>query len=194
MATQDDASMSSDRAAATLQSDGNSPMKPQESRARRIRRAVIELAAALAVLAAVRWWQARSLASGVAPAVHARDLSGASIAMGSAARAPHVLWFFATWCSVCRASEHNVRALAGDRSVILVASESGDDATLRRFVRDRSLEGLVIVNDASGRIARRFGVKAFPTTFAVSADGRVRATDIGYTTELGLRLRRWWAR
>jgi peroxiredoxin len=166
----------------------------RSTRWQRWRRPALEAFGLVIVLVAVRAFQSRSLVSGVAPSIVARSLDGAEVRLGAAAQRPQVLWFFATWCTVCRASEHNVRALGSGSDVVLIASDSGSDAAIARFVREQGLSGLVVVNDADGSVARRFGVRSFPTTFALGRDGAIRSTDIGYTTELGLRWRRFWSR
>ncbi|MGC4117189.1 MAG: hypothetical protein QM765_22035 [Myxococcales bacterium] len=39
------------------------------------------------------------------------------------------------------------------------------------------------------KLARAWGVNAFPTSFFVGKDGEIRFVETGYTTELGMRLR-----
>ena len=40
----------------------------------------------------------------------------------------------------------------------------------------------------------RLGFKAVPAFVVVDAQGDLRTATVGYTTELGMRLRLWWAR
>jgi peroxiredoxin len=110
--------------------------------------------------------------------MRAVTLGGMPVALGSAAGRPQLLWFFATWCSVCRASEHNVRAMIEREGVVLVACDSGSDAELLAWLRAHSLDSRRVVNDHDGAIARAFGVRSFPTTVAVSASGLVRSLDV----------------
>jgi len=160
-----------------------------DSRCKRWRRPLLEAFGVLAVFVALRMFQTRSLVSGGAPAIHAVALDGRPTPLGAAAGKAQLLWFFATWCPVCQASEHNVRALGNREDLVLIASDSGSSAALERWLRAQGLERMRVVNDSDGAIARRFGVRSFPTTVAVSAAGQVRSTDVGYSTELGLRWR-----
>jgi hypothetical protein len=153
-----------------------------------------EACAVLCVYGVLRAWQQPEVVSSRAPSLRVTDLSGRAVELGAGAGEPRLLWFYARWCGVCRASAHNARALAGEPGVVLVATDSGSDEDVRSDLRARGLAGARVVNDHDGAIARRFGVRAFPTTFAVGADGTIRATDVGYTTELGLRARLAWAR
>lgn len=170
------------------------PARP-EGRWARWRRPLFEALALLAVFVALRAFQSRSLVSGAAPSITTVAIDGEQVRLGSGAGRGQLLWFFATWCTVCRASEHNVRALADRREdIVLVASDSGSSAALAAWLRQQGLDRLRVVNDSDGAIARAFGVRSFPTTIAVSSRGEVRSTDVGYTTELGLRWRLFRAR
>lgn len=51
-----------------------------------------------------------------------------------------------------------------------------------------------VVNDLNGSIARAWGVHAVPASFIIGTDGQIRFVEVGYTAELGFRLRRWLAR
>jgi peroxiredoxin len=148
----------------------------------------------LAIFVALRTVQTRSIVAGAAPAITAVALDGRPAALGAAAGKAQLLWFFATWCTVCQASEHNVRAIGEREDVVLIASDSGSDAALTTWLRAKGLERLRVVNDRDGAIARRFGVRSFPTTVAIAASGQVRSSDVGYSTELGLRWRLFRAR
>lgn len=164
------------------------------TRWKRWRRPLLEALGVLAVFVALRTFQTRSLVSGTAPSVTVVALDGRPAALGAAAGRAQLLWFFATWCTVCQASEHNVRAIGEREDVVLIASDSGSDAALAAWLRSQGLDRMRVVNDSDGAIARRFGVRSFPTTVAISAAGAVQSTDVGYSTELGLRWRLFRAR
>ena len=103
-----------------------------------------------------------------------------------------MLHFWATWCGVCKAEQHNVVALARDHRVIAVASSSGTPEAVQTYARQSGFD-VPIAIDPNGALARKFGVGAFPTSFFIDADGQITAVETGYTTELGMRLRMWWA-
>jgi thiol-disulfide isomerase/thioredoxin len=100
--------------------------------------------------------------------------------------------FWATWCGVCKAEQHNFDAVARGLPVLSVASQSGSADDVAAYVRRQGIAHPVML-DPDGSLARRFGVRSFPTTFVVDAKGEIRYVEVGYTTELGLRARMWLA-
>lgn len=103
-----------------------------------------------------------------------------------------VVHFFATWCGVCKAEENNLTSIAVDGDVLFVATASGSVEDVRRYARARGLSVPIVVDD--GSLARAYGVTAYPTTFFVDGSGEIDFAVVGYTTELGLRVRRFFTR
>ena len=165
-------------------------MEPEETSGRRRWRWVVEVAIVLGIVIAIRYGQTSGLPTGAMPVASLTSLEGAPLALGAHEHG-YVLHFFATWCSVCRAEEGNVSALARDHDVIVVASQSGGADPVREYTSHAGLDASRVALDPDGSIAQRFGVRAFPTTFYVGSDGAIRTAEVGYTTELGMRLRAW---
>lgn len=162
-------------------------------RRRRYSRWVIEAAIVLALFLAIRAWQQRGTADGPAPALVAPALDGSTVSLAEMRGAPVLVHFWASWCGVCRAMEGNVAGVADDHRVVAVASSSGDLDQVRAWMREHDLD-LPVVVDEDGRLARAWGVSAFPTSYVVDGGGKIASTEVGYTTELGLRARLWLAR
>jgi peroxiredoxin len=142
------------------------------------------------VMLGVRAYQQRNLPSGAVPAFAGVDLAGAGVSLADFRGKPFVLHFWATWCGVCSAEQHNIDAVARDVPMLAVASRSGDASDVAAYVQAHALVPRTIV-DPEGTLAQRFGVSAYPTTFVIDADGEIRHAEVGYTTELGLRARIW---
>lgn len=147
---------------------------------------------ALLLLFGVRTYQLRDVARGPAPALAGIDMHGRPLSLEAYRGKPVLLHFWATWCGVCKAEQSNIDAIARALPVVSVASESGDARKVSAYVREHAIAPEVIV-DPSGTLARSFGVHAFPTTFVIDAAGHIRHAEVGYTSELGLRLRMWLA-
>jgi thiol-disulfide isomerase/thioredoxin len=156
------------------------------------RKRAAEVAFFVAMLFAIHLWQTSALVTGALPDVALSSIDGAHIPVGARDRG-YVVHFFATWCGVCRAEEGNMASLAHDHDVVLVASQSGAPDAVRAYVEAAGFDPARVALDPDGRIAAHFGVHAFPTTFYVDRAGRIATSEVGYTTELGMRLRAWWA-
>jgi peroxiredoxin len=150
-------------------------------------------AIAVLLLLAIRAYQQRDLARGVAPVLTGRTLDGAQVSLEDYRGAPVLVRFWATWCGVCGAEQSNIDAVARGLPVLSVASQSGSPNEVAAYVKSQRIAHRVIA-DPEGSLARRFGVRVFPTTLVIDAKGEIRYAEIGYSTELGLRARMWLAR
>jgi thiol-disulfide isomerase/thioredoxin len=89
---------------------------------------------------------------------------------------PTVLWFWAPWCTSCRAEAPDVVAAAeafdGRVGVVGVAGR-GELSAMEDFVADTGTGGLTHVVDADGDIWSAYGVFAQPAFAFLSGDGEV---------------------
>jgi thiol-disulfide isomerase/thioredoxin len=156
------------------------------------RSTAIDVALVLAVILGVRTWQQRDLPSGPAPAVVGTTLDGKPFALEEQRGQPVLLHFWATWCSVCAMEKGSIDSIAKGGRVVTVASESGDAAKVAAYMKAQGLSFPVVL-DPEGALARRYGVRGFPTSVFVDRGGVIRFAEVGYTTEIGMRLRLWLA-
>lgn len=147
---------------------------------------------AAAIYFGARYYQQRSLIEGPAPALRATQLDGGTFDLAAARGQPVLVYFWATWCPVCRLEQGSIESLAGAYRVIAVAMQSGSQAAVAGYVREHGLR-VPVINDPDGAIASAWGVRATPTSFIIDRDGRIGFRETGYTTETGLRLRLWLA-
>lgn len=146
----------------------------------------------IAVILGVRAYTQRGIASGPAPALVGRDLDGQAVTLASYAGKPVLVHFWATWCSVCMTEIGTIDALAKDHPMITVATDSGQADEIRAGMEKRGLHFPVVV-DADGALARRWGVRAFPTSFFVGPEQSIRYAETGFTSSPGFRARLWLA-
>jgi len=161
---------------------------------RRLRRVGIEIAVVAALFAAVGFWRTRAHSRGPLPEMTLVAIDGRRVVLRDlgAGRA-RVVAFFAPWCGVCKLTAQNVRwtaGLAGDASVVSVASGWDDVQSVRAYAAAHQPAGTVLL-DEGDRLARQLGVTAYPTFFFVSAGGEIVGSTVGYTTTLGLLIRFW---
>jgi thiol-disulfide isomerase/thioredoxin len=92
-----------------------------------------------------------------------------------------LLNFWASWCEPCKEEMPSLQALAdqhADRLVVLTINLKESPEAIARFVRSSGLR-LPIVRDADGSLARAWGVRIYPSTVLVDAQGRVRSVVRG---------------
>ena len=159
------------------------------------------LAMVLVVVFGVQAWQTRNVPSGPAPelAFTLIQPDGSRVDTTLAAwRAQHpgqpvALHIWAEWCPICRTEEHSVTRLGRDWPVLTVAMQSGPADAVARVLVKRELPWATAV-DTRGALAQTLGFRAVPAFVVVDADGRLRNASVGYTSEIGMRLRLWWAK
>jgi thiol-disulfide isomerase/thioredoxin len=128
-------------------------------------------------------------ASGLA--FHATTLSGSSFEASSLRGRPVALWFWAPWCTICRAEAPTVAKIAaafnGRVTVVGVAGQGTVDQ-MRKFVAQTSTGGILQLADVRGSIWRQYQVVSQPSFVFVRANGQsdlfVGSLDEGTLTAL----------
>jgi peroxiredoxin len=154
---------------------------------------VLEIALVIGVVLLARAWIARDLAQGPAPEFEASLLDGSPVSLADYAGAPMLLHFWATWCPICRLEEGEILRVSRSHPVLTVAMQSGSAGEVEAHLTEREQE-LAVINDPAGTLARRYGVRAVPSTFIIDRDGQIVFRKQGYAPPLELRLRLWLAR
>lgn len=151
---------------------------------------VVKFVLIIALLYAFRLYQQHGLTGGRAKPLPGETLNIAQTTRDTQRDRSRIIHFWATWCEVCKAMNGNIAALSAEKNVVTVASLSGNAEQVRDYLRDNRLTMPVVV-DPRGRLAASYGVNAFPTTMVVDKKGKIRLAEVGYTTEIGLRVRLW---
>jgi peroxiredoxin len=163
------------------------------SRAAKWRGYAIDVLLVVMLVAGIRAWQQRDMAGGAAPVLQGVTLAGQTYKLPAHPAQPVLVHFWAVWCSICRAEQDSIAAIAHDNpNVITVAMQSGKPEEVVRHMREQGI-GFPVLNDPDGSLAGAWGVHAVPASFIVAPDGRIRFVEVGYTTGIGLRLRLWLA-
>lgn len=141
----------------------------------------------------VRAWQQRDVVKGIAPPLIGVMLDDKAYILASKPKHPVLVHFWATWCPICRAEQGSIESIAHDNpNVITIAMQSGSSDIVQQYMHDQGIN-FPVINDEAGHISASWGVQAVPASFIVDSKGEIRNVEIGYTTEIGLRIRLWLA-
>lgn len=154
---------------------------------------VIDAAAIILVFVLISNWQTRNLPDdGDTPPLQAVWLddrkANAAIPSGESG----VVYFFAPWCSICRASIDNLDDLVKSGEIAwarVVALDYSTVDEVRKFITDTEVSLPVILGSTD--TARDWQIQGFPTYFVIDADGNISSRSVGYSTKIGLKARAW---
>jgi len=98
---------------------------------------------------------------------------------------PLLIEFWGTWCPVCRQQAPNIDRVARKYPVLTVAVNSGSNAKIRQYLAKEGVN-YPVLNDPYGQLAARFKVTVYPTVFIYDSHGKLKFTEVGYTTTAGM--------
>ena len=141
-------------------------------------------------------WQTKNLlpsdGNTKAPTFSLKTLDGNRLAVGGKKNRRTLLYFFAPWCSICNLTTDNITRLKNyfgeDTEVIAVALSYSNIQSLRTFKAENSLN--IPIALGTQKVGSAFKVEAFPTFYFLDKNGFIRSKTVGYTSTIGLALRR----
>lgn len=98
-----------------------------------------------------------------------------------------IVYFWGSWCPVCKITSPNVQRVSKRFSVLAIAVRSGDERQVRTYMRKEGLD-FPLINDADAQIARENGVNVFPT-LVFCKNAKVKIAESGYMSTFGIWLR-----
>jgi thiol-disulfide isomerase/thioredoxin len=116
------------------------------------------------------------------------DIKGQTLKMYEYEKEPLVVHFWATWCPTCKFEASNIEKISENYQVISVAVNSGSNEEISNYMKEKGLN-YTVINDKSGALAKKFGIEAYPTTLIYDRKGKLKFTEVGYSTTLGLKAR-----
>ncbi|MGE5509225.1 MAG: TlpA family protein disulfide reductase [Chitinophagales bacterium] len=139
--------------------------------------------------------EARPFEGYQAPELEVVDFSGKRVALSDLRGLPVYLNFWATWCQYCRQEMPDIarayREVGGRTKgkVVFLLVDVGEAPEVVRKFATRSIPGLPVVLDMSGRTAQRYLIQGYPTSFFIDADGVIKDKVVGALDGPGLRTR-----
>ena len=156
---------------------------------------LFEAAIIVLVLVLFSWFQNRGTLSAdgkMAPDFNLQSISGESYQLSQLKGKKVLIYFFAPWCSICHMSGGNLNALRKARSdeelEILVVGLSWEfEGEIQDFANELELTMPVLYG--TNQQMTDYKIKGFPTYFVIDEEGKVVHRSVGYSTEIGMRLR-----
>lgn len=119
-----------------------------------------------------------------APDFSLADDAGNTYKLSELAGRPVIVNFWASWCRPCRAEMPALQAAADQHradglAVLAVnATQQDNPAAARQFLDSLEIQ-LPLLLDDRGDVNRQYQVRALPTTFFISADGKIQELIVG---------------
>ncbi|MGB7801843.1 protein disulfide oxidoreductase [Buttiauxella sp.] len=138
------------------------------------------------------WWRAPKM-PGSFDSTPLYTVDGQTITLNALSEErPLLLYFWASWCGVCRYTTPSVARLVEEKAnVMSIALRSGEPQEVARWLAQKKVI-LPVVNDASGALSRHWQIGVTPT-LVVLYKGEVVSSTTGWTSYWGMKLRLWWA-
>ncbi len=149
----------------------------------------------LAIVYVVEYWQSRKMTRGALPDPLYKSslptLEGGSRSLWNPEKMT-VVYVFAPWCGVCRASGSNIDRLPDSFHKAALALSWDSSAEVKAFVQDSGLRLPVLMGGDREEAALHIG--AYPSYLIIDSQGRIVKAWSGYTTSAGLWLKSYWTR
>ncbi len=108
------------------------------------------------------------------------SLDGEKLTFSEFIGKPIIINFWATWCDPCKAEMPLFEAIYRQNSGLVVLGVNYNEPVnvIRRFVEEQEITFPILL-DVEGKIAQKFQVFGFPTTYFVDRDGILRGVRGG---------------
>ncbi|WP_439102365.1 TlpA family protein disulfide reductase [Congregibacter sp.] len=159
---------------------------------RKWRRRAVESLFFASLFYGVLTWQTREMlppdGSTNIPPFSLKSLDKATLSVAPDPRRETLIYFFAPWCGICRATVGHLKVVDPDTTqLIVIALDYASTDAVREFVEDTGLSQRVLLGTEATR--NLFSVQGYPTYYTLDSDFRVTGRAMGALTAIGLRLR-----
>ena len=122
-----------------------------------------------------------------APAIVLKSVNGVDYDLSKMKGEQVYIKFWASWCSICLAGLEETDALSAQENgfkVITIVSPNYNgeqNATdFKAWYKSLDMKNMIVLIDEDGAVAKQYGVRAYPTSVFISADGHLAKTVPGH--------------
>lgn len=139
---------------------------------------------------AVNWWRQPVMPAN--PQLQSTDYQGQAVDLARLSNdKPTLVYFWGTWCPICRTTSPAVNALAvqGNYPVVTIAIKSGSNQDLHNYLSDHDYR-FTTINDQEGAIFADWQGQVTPS-YVILKDGKMTQGLTGVQPLWSLKLRLW---
>lgn len=156
-------------------------LNPRRKRYRYLRDAALVALFAFALLS----YQQRNMISGEAPPLSGITTQGHPVTLEQGEVT--LVYFWGTWCPICRVTSPMVNSVANEHRVISIAVASGSDNEINQFMAEHGYQ-FAVISDREA-LHQDWGASVFPAIYIIDRQGQIRFKTSGATSSWGMRLR-----
>ena len=142
------------------------------------------------IYTAINWWRQPVMPAN--PQLQLTDYQGQTVDLAAMSRdKPTLVYFWGTWCPVCRVTSPTINTLAAENNypIVTVAIKSGSDQELDRYLNEHNYN-FTTINDQEGLIFDDWQGQVTPS-YVILKDGEMTQGLTGIQPKWSLKLRLW---
>ena len=142
------------------------------------------------IYTAVNWWRQPVMPAN--PQLQLTDYQGQADDLAALSEnKPTLIYFWGTWCPICRVTSPTIDKLAAadNYPVVTIAIKSGSDQELHTYMSEHNYR-FTTVNDQEGEIFADWQGQVTPS-YVILKDGKMTQGLTGIQPEWSLKLRLW---
>jgi thiol-disulfide isomerase/thioredoxin len=151
-----------------------------------------DLSVLLIIGFAITSYQQRHMLKDKAPNLNIFTTERSMAFANNANNKARLVYFFGSWCPVCRFTSPSVHEIAKAHPTVAIALASGTDQQINTFMAQKDYQ-FDVINDDNGSISEVWGVQAVPAFYILDNQNNIVFVTSGASSKWGLRLRLWWA-
>ncbi len=136
-------------------------------------------------------YQARNIPANM-PVLKSQYMTGEPVKIEEMIKqAPVIIYFWGSWCPMCRFTSSTISDLSQTYPVITIALSSGDKQEVVDYLKEKNYT-FPVINDADGQISQMWKVMVTPTILIINTKGEISSAMVGITSAWGIKARYWF--